>query len=304
MKEIELYHIRQKFDASHLSDVSAAVAAELSRLQISDKLQGGKRIAITCGSRGINHIAEIIRAVSDFVKDNGGAPFVVPAMGSHGGATAEGQLDMLAEMGVRKETVGCEIVSSMETVVLGYTQNGSPVHMDKNAFNSDGIIVVNRVKPHMAFISDTESGIVKMVAVGLGKQRGATAMHHYGLTETIQPAFNVAKDNAPIIAGLAIEENAIDETALVEAVLPCNFVVREATLLELAKQLMPSIPCKEADVLVVKEIGKLYSGTGMDTKVIGRMRIAGLPEPEYPNFKKVVALRLAESAHGNALGSL
>lgn len=296
------YKIRQKLEKRKIEDLASAVKKQFDAIELGSRIKPGAEIAITAGSRGISNIAAITRYVCDYVKACGGNPFIVPSMGSHGGATAEGQRLVLKKMGITEETMGAEIRSSMEVVNLGTTINGAPVYMDKNAYEADGIISLNRVKPHTDFISTIESGIVKMVAVGLGKEKGASAMHCYSLAETIPLAYEIAREKGPILAGLAILENSNDETYLLKAVKPEDFIAEEQALLELSKTLVPSIPCDGGDILVVKEMGKMYSGTGMDTKVIGRMKVRGVPEPEKPDFNKVLVLRISKASYGNALG--
>lgn len=298
----KMYRIKQNINVEKIEDLRLEVYNQLNSLNLSNIIKPGNEIAITAGSRGIANIDKIIKHVCDYVKALDGIPFIVPAMGSHGGATAEGQRLVLKKLGITEEAIGCEIRSSMDTVELEDAENGAPVFMDKNAFNSDGIISVNRIKPHTDFLASNESGIVKMVAVGLGKEKGASAMHGYDLASTIPLAFKVALKHAPIIAGLGIIENSKDETYMIKAVLPENFLKEDAELLKVAMQQVPHLPYDHIDILVVKEMGKMYSGTGVDTKVIGRIRVQGVPEPKSPNVNKLVILRLSPYSYGNALG--
>lgn len=302
MQYPKFYKIRQQLEKSKIEDIRSEVWKQLDAIKLGETIKPKAEIAITAGSRGISNLAAITRYTCDYVKAQGGIPFIVPSMGSHGGATAEGQTHVLEKLGISEETMDAEIRSSMEVVNLGTTANGAPVYMDKNAYTSDGIISLNRVKPHTDFISKNESGIVKMVAVGLGKEKGASAMHCYSLADTIPLAYEIARQKAPILAGLAILENSNDETYLLKAVKPEDFIEEEQKLLEQAKKLVPSIPCDRGDILVVKEMGKMFSGTGMDTKVIGRMKVRGVPEPEKPDFNKVLVLRISKVSAGNALG--
>lgn len=198
--------------------------------------------------------------------------------------------------------MGCEIRSSMETVQFENAENGAPVYYDKTAYESDGVIIINRVKPHTDFTAANESGVVKMLSVGLGKQKGASAMHDNGLGKSIPAAAKVILKNAKVLAGLGIVENGRDETYLIKAVKPENFIEEDAKLLEISYGQVPKLPCRDIDILIVKEMGKQYSGTGMDTKVIGRMKIFGEAEPSYPSIKKIVTLRLSKDSYGNALG--
>lgn len=298
----KLYKIQQKFNNAKIDNIEEEIIKELNSINGKYIIKPGMRIAITAGSRGISNIALIIKAICSFVKENGAEPIVIPAMGSHGGATAEGQENVLKKLGITEEAVGAPIVSSMEVVELGKTSNGSPVYMDENAYKSDGIILVNRVKPHTDFIGDTESGLLKMISVGLGKEKGASAMHGYGLASTIPSAAKIALEKAPILMGMAILENSKDETYKIKALLPEYIEKEEKELFKEAKNLVPKIPTDKLDILIVEEMGKMFSGTGMDTKVIGRMMVFGEEEPESPSINKVVVLNLSEASHGNALG--
>ncbi|MDD5921569.1 MAG: lactate racemase domain-containing protein [Eubacteriales bacterium] len=294
-----LLRVHQKFNTDRISDIPARVREELDKLNLD---VAGKRIAITAGSRGISKIDVILRTAADWIRSKNGIPFLVPAMGSHGGANAEGQLDVLKGYNITEETMGCPILSSMDTVELGKTANGATVYFDRNAYESDGVLVINRVKPHTDFLAEHESGLCKMVAVGLGKERGCSQMHSFGLAETIPQSCEISLKKAPILAGLAIVENSKDETHTIEGVPKEHFMDRDAALLKLSKSLVPSLPADHLDVLIVKEIGKMYSGTGMDTKVIGRIRVRGVPEPETPDIKTIAALRMNEHSYGNAIG--
>lgn len=298
----KMYRIRQHLNAEKLNDLKKAVFDELDRIGIETKIKKDGEIAVCAGSRGINNIDKIVKAAVDYVFEHGGKPFIVPAMGSHGGATAEGQVHVLEKLGISEELMGCEIRSDMEPVYLGDAANGAPVYFDKNAYGADGIIVINRVKPHTDFLAKNESGVVKMCAVGLGKEKGATAMHGYNLGETIPLSFEVSLKKAPYLAGLAIIENSMDETYMIKALKPEQFLDEEAKLLDAAKGQVPHLPVDELDVLIVKEMGKMFSGTGVDTKVIGRIMVKGVPEPEAPRINKLAILRLSPNSYGNAVG--
>lgn len=294
--------VSQKFNTEKIEDVRAEVYKEFDELNVTKLITPNMRIGVTAGSRGIANISIIIRAVCDYIKGAGGSPFIIPAMGSHGGATAEGQTHVLEELGITEETMQCPIISSMDVVKVGVTSSNVPVYLDKNAFNADGIVVVNRIKPHTDFDSVIESGLTKMIAVGLGKAKGCATMHSYGLGKSIPESARVSIQNVNIMFGLGIIENSRDETFKLKAILAKDFEEKEKELLKAAKNNVPKIPIDNLDVLVVKEMGKMISGTGMDTKVIGRIRIAGECEPLKPAIKKVVILNLAASSHGNALG--
>ena len=301
MKEYKFTKIRQQFARESLADIEQTV-----HQQIAAKLNiiPGASIAITVGSRGINNIARIARATVEAVKAKGGNPFIIPAMGSHGGATAEGQREILASYNVTEEAMGCPIRSSMDVVKIESDLEMS-VFMDKHAYESDGVILLNRIKPHTAYHGEFESGLVKMSVIGLGKERLASEIHTYGIygLKTLLPqAGRVVLASGKIILGVGIVENAYDETAIIEALTPQEIITREPELLALAKDLMPSFPLNEIDVLIVDQIGKNISGSGMDPNIIGRIRINGEPDPDFPKVKVIVITDLTELSHGNACG--
>lgn len=300
--DIRLNLVSQKFNTFKIEDVRDEVFRELDRLNAKDLITPNMKIAITAGSRGISNIPIIMKAICDYIKDAGADPFIVPSMGSHGGATAEGQRHVLTELGITEESMGCPILSNMDVVKLGETDKKVPVYMDKNAYSADGIVVVNRIKPHTDFNSDTESGLLKMIAVGLGNAKGCATMHSYGLRTSIPATAKVSMKAVNIMFGLGIVENSRDETYKLKALLPEDFEREEKELLKEAKEIVPKLPTDFLDLLIVKEMGKMISGTGMDTKVIGRIRILGEIEPEKPVIKKLVILNLSEASYGNALG--
>ena len=285
------------------ADIPAAVAGELSREPFRSKIRPGMSIAITAGSRGIANVDLITRSIVDFVKARGAVPFIVPAMGSHGGATAEGQLEVLASYGITPEAMGCEIRSSMEVVELGTSDTGLPVYLDKNAYEADGIIVSCRLKPHNAFRGPYESGPCKMLAVGLGKQKGAERVHSDGMGKIGANIPSIAKvilARAPILFALPCIENAYDETCRIEAIDRDDILAREPELLQYAFERMPSLLVGACDVLVVDETGKNYSGTGVDPNITGTF------STEYAHggveVQRTCFLDLSAASHGNALG--
>lgn len=309
---LNLIKIRQKFDATCIENVREAIIKELEGLQLG--LPAGSRIAITAGSRGIDRIPEVIKAVVDYVRQKGCEPFIVPAMGSHGGATAEGQTKVLKELGITAETVGAPILASMDTVVIGaidtsecsgVTGGKLDIHMDKHAWNADGIIVVNRVKPHTSFHSSVESGMLKMMVIGLGKETQAKNIHSYGtkgLRMLLAPAAKVVLSTGKILAAVGIVENAHDRISTIKAFKPEDMEAGEAVLLETARENMPRLPVDKLDVLIIDEIGKNISGTGMDTNIVGRIRIEGESEPLHPKIGRIVVLGLSQATNGNAYG--
>jgi hypothetical protein len=309
----DLIRVRQKFDDTCLPDVEAAVLSELESIDL--RFRKGSRIAITAGSRGIDNIAAVLRTVAGFVRARGGEPFLVPAMGSHGGATAGGQLGVLQKLGITEERVGAPILATMDAVELDGLSTGSlmgngcegfmPIYMDRNAYEADGIIAVNRIKPHTSFRSEVESGLMKMLVVGLGKELQAACLHSFGppgLRTLIAPAARRVLASGRIAAGVGLVENAYDRLMRVKAFKPGDIEEGEKALLAEARRNMPRLPVKQLDVLVVNEIGKNFSGTGMDTNIIGRLRIEGEPEPDTPRIRRIAALGLSAGSGGNAYG--
>ncbi len=302
----KMVRVKQKIYAPKIDDYTAVLRDELGKAGLGGRVKPGAKIAITAGSRGIAHIPEILATVVDEVKRAGGRPFIVPAMGSHGGATPEGQVAVLRSLGITPESVGAPIYASMEVEEVGRLENGEPVYVDRFALKSDGIIVVNRVKPHTDFKGRIESGLMKMMVIGLGKQKGAETVHRYqleGYHKLIPEAARLIMEKTPIILGVAIVENARHEIALIRALRPEEIEREETSLLKTAKDLMVRIPFEEIDVLIVDEMGKNISGAGMDTNVIGRFWTSTEEyEPRVPKIKRIVVLDLTEESHGNAIG--
>lgn len=300
-----MIEVRQKISSPKTKDYVLSIRDELRRKNLHNKIKLGWKIAITAGSRGIAHYPEILATVVDEVRRAGGKPFLVPTMGSHGGATPEGQLQVLKSLGITSETVGAPIHSSMEVDEIGRLDNNTPVYVDRIALKADGIIVVGRVKPHTDFKGKIESGLMKMMTVGLGKQKGAEIIHWYqseGYHKLIPAAAKLIMKKAPIVLGLAVVENAYHEIAIVKALGPSEIEQEEMKLLEKAKELLARLPFKEIDILIIDEIGKDISGEGMDTNVTGRFWLPGESDPKAPKIKKIVVLDLSEGTHGNAIG--
>ena len=301
----QMVRIRQKFDDTHIpvEQIPRVLREQLSRPEIAGSIPAGGEVAITAGSRGVANIVLIIRTIADFVKEKGAVPFVVPAMGSHGGATAEGQLAILESYSITEESIGCAIRSSMETVQIGTTPDGKPVRIDKYAAEADGIIVAGRVKPHTAFRGPYESGLMKMMTIGLGKQYGASIVHAAGFEHFAEdiPKYGTAiLKNARVLFGVGILENAYDKTRELHALTPQEIIEKEPELLVKAKAYMPRICFDSCDVLVVDEIGKDISGDGMDPNISGRFctdcASGGI------DAQRVAVLDLTAASHGNANG--
>ncbi|HUF20961.1 MAG TPA: lactate racemase domain-containing protein [Burkholderiales bacterium] len=299
-----MIHVRQKFKTPKLDSVTAAVVEQFKKPEIRAKVKPGMSIAVGCGSRGINNIAECAKAVVGELKALGAKPFIFPAMGSHGGATAEGQREVLEGYGITEAFVGCPIRSSMDVVELGKLDDDMPVYMDKNAAEADAVVIIPRVKPHTNFRAPIESGIVKMLAIGMGKIIGATTLHTYGMDmfgELLPKTAKLIMAKKNFLFGVAMVENAADETAIVEIVPAEQTFEREPQLLAKAKELMPRLQFDEIDVLVVERIGKNISGSGMDPNITGRN--CRFVEWELkPLVKKIAVLGLTPETHGNATG--
>ncbi|MHB1652045.1 MAG: nickel pincer cofactor-dependent isomerase, group 22 [Desulfitobacteriaceae bacterium] len=295
--------VRQTFERPVLKDVVGELRAKLSAKNAIAKIQPGQKIAITVGSRGISNLPAMVKALVEEIKRAGGIPFMIPAMGSHGGATAEGQRNMLIGMGFREEYIGAPIRATMETVQLGVSENGFPVFFDKNALEADGTIVINRIKPHIAFRGPFESGLTKMITIGLGKQKGADICHELGFGEmavNIPAMAKVSLAKANILFAVGLIENAYHETSRIEVLENQEIEKEEPALQAESKRLSPQIYFDKLGVLIIDEIGKDISGSGFDTNVVGRYHTpycSGGPE-----IKRIAVLDITDVSHGNANG--
>ena len=302
----EMFALRQTFPRERETDIAAAVRREMGRILSPSRPKAGARVAVTVGSRGIHRLADIIRCAVDELKSRGLKPFVFPAMGSHGGGTAEGQASVIARYGVTEPAMGCPVLSDMSVVKIGESPEGVPVFLDRNAFLSDYVVVVNRVKAHTEFKGEIESGIMKMMLIGMGKQEGARVYHKafadYGFDRVVEGLASVVIEKAKVLCALAIVENAYDETALVRGLAPAEIVASERLLLRKAKAIAPKLPSDAIDVLIVDQMGKNVSGSGMDTNVIGRFYNHVAKEPEKPKIKRIYVRDLTEESLGNAAG--
>ena len=302
-----VFKVKQHFQAVECEDVAGAVESQLAKLNLSEKVKPGDTVAISAGSRGIANIHTAIRAIVQHIQKLGGEPFVVPAMGSHGGGTAEGQRAIVEGYGMTEEFLGCPIKATMETHVVCQAEEGFPVHFDKHALEADHVVVCNRIKPHTNFAGDIESGLMKMMLIGLGKHNGAKIYHRaindFSFGQIVRSVAKEVLNQCGVIAGVALVENQFDHTALVEALAPEDFESREKELLILAKNYMPSIPFDEVQFLAIDEMGKDISGSGMDTNVIGRKyndhKATG---DETPKVKYICIRGLTPVTHGNATG--
>jgi len=302
---LELLVLEQDMPDQRLDDPAGVAREALLKSGLPGRVKPGMSICIGAGSRGIANMPLILRTTVEVVRELGGEPFVIPAMGSHGGATAEGQRALLKDLGVTEETIGAPIRASMETVQLGEMASGLPVFMDRNAAGADGLIAVNRIKSHTDHRGETESGLTKMLAIGFGKQRMASMIHPYGangLRDLIPQAAEVMLRERNVLVGLAIIDNAYAQTAEVHAVEPDVWRETEKRLLKRAKELTAGFPFDDIDVCAVLRIGKEISGTCLDLNTVARVAMEGVEEPPTPRIHTLAALDLTDASHGNAVG--
>ncbi|MDR1943249.1 MAG: hypothetical protein LBQ19_00340, partial [Synergistaceae bacterium] len=300
----ELVRVKRAFKRPRVDDVEKSVADEFARLSLGDALRGAK-VGVTVGSRGIRDILAILRTLIRLIKSSGGEPVLLAAMGSHGAGSEEGQSGILTSLGVTEDALGAPIMTCAKSAEIGKTKDGGAAYALESALSVDAIIVVNRVKVHTAFHGAVESGLFKMLAVGLGGPAGAVHFHGAGresLPDILLDIGSLMLKKLPVAAGFAIVENAFEETALIKGVDASSMEEEERGLLEFSRSLMPSLPASRLDALIVEEMGKNYSGTGLDTNIIGRLRIEGVPEPPSPEIKRVAVLDLSAESHGNANG--
>ncbi len=299
----KMFRVRQKFQRDSIENVPQALREKLDASGMGQRIRPGMRVVLTGSSRQIDHMPEVLRELASWLKDLGANPYIIPAMGSHGGATDEGQRQLLEGYGITEAFCGCPIYSSMETVQIGHLADGDEVRMDKFAHESDAIILVGRIKAHTAFRGTYESGLVKMAAIGLGKREGADSLHKHGfgkLAERLPPSAKIVMENSNIVFGVGLIENEFDETCRVEIVPTEQIFDEEPKLLNYAKTRLPRLLFPETDVLVVREIGKNFSGSGMDPNVTGTF---GTPFASGGIQKQRVAvLDISEESHGNYIG--
>ena len=300
----KMLQVRQNFVDDSIDDVASQVSAVMAQEKFSALVHPGQKIAVAVGSRMIDRIQIIVKQLVEELKKLGAEPFIVTAMGSHGGGTAEGCRQILADFGITEESVGAPIKSDMDVVKLGTTEGGIDVYMDKNAYEADMTILVNRIKPHTEFTGRYESGICKLSTIGLGRHVGCTSLHKGGtlnFSTIIPQAAKVVFDKGNIGFAIGIVENAYDRVKLIEGMTRDEVFDREPELLKIAKASMPSIGIPEIDILVIEEIGKDISGFGMDPNIVGLIGPKA-EEPSVPKIGKVIVLRLSEKSHGNACG--
>ena len=307
MEYPEMFRIRQILDAPTLGDVPQAVREEIQKVRPGKKIRPGDTVALAVGSRGIANLDRIVKTVIEELQALGAQPYIVPAMGSHGGGTAEGQVDLLAGYGITEGTMGISIRASMEVIQIDTTDFGMPVYFDRNASEADHVVVINRVKPHTGFAGEIESGLMKMMLIGLGKHKGALVYHraivHHSFDKIVKTVGRVVRYKMPIAFGVAILENGYDETARIAVLETDDLEEGEKALQRQAKAWCPKLPFEEADLLIIDEMGKNISGTGMDTNVIGRKRNDRTAiGDERPRVMRIFVRDLTQATHGNATG--
>ncbi len=305
MKLPDIFYVQQSFPRPQILDIPTATKDALRTLQLDQKILAGQKIGITVGSRGIQNLLPILRTTVDFIRELGSEPFLLAAMGSHGGGTENGQKKVLDSLGLTEETLGAKVLTCAECRTLTVTPSGLPVYILESAQTMDGILLVNRVKTHTSFKGIVESGLTKKLVVGLGGPKGAQQFHGFGASELPHLLVEIGETmlgKLPVLGGVGIVENAYEETAVIRAIEGDHLIEQEGELLQYSKTLMPSLPADSIDLLIVQEIGKNFSGTGMDTNIVGRSRIHGILEPEKPSIKRIAVLDLSEESHGNATG--
>jgi len=303
----QIYRIRQTFDSQQVDNIATAVQHGMQALNLASIVKPGQTVAVACSSRGINNYGTIVKEVVSSLKALELDPFIFPAMGSHGSATAEGQQQVLGHLGVTEASTGAPVRSSLDVIQIGETSHGVPVLLDKLASKADHIVLINRIKKHTEFEHEFESGLLKMMAIGIGKQAGAAryhqAMFSFGYADVLGAIADVVMQQVPILFGVGIVENGYGQTAKIGICPRDQIKPHEIELLKLAKQLAPSLPFNEADILFIDEMGKEISGAGFDTKVVGRIGMPLVsPDPEYPRIKRIVVGDLTDETEGNATG--
>ena len=295
-----MYRVRQRFDQPALSDVGVALDDQFRKHPLAVRAVPGQSVAVAVGSRGIQRLPELVRGVVEYLKGLRLEPYIVPAMGSHGGATAEGQVAVLARLGVSTQTMGVTVSGDVEALPITHLPSGGRVYFGRRLLAADHVVVINRVKPHTLFRGEVESGLCKMLAVGCGMPAGAAEMHRFGLVASIVPAAAAIMGRVSVLFGIAVVENPAPGIHTIEVVPPADFAATDRRLLKLAWRLFPRIPVETLDILVVDEMGKNISGAGMDPNVVGFWRREG--GERRPDYHTLIVLDLTEASRGNAIG--
>ena len=296
----QFYCVQQNFKREAVEDIAGNVRQQFLKFDFENKIQKGQSVAIAVGSRGISHLYSLVTAVIGVLKSLKLEPFIVPAMGSHGNATADGQVQVLKKMKIAEESMGVSIISDMAVVSLGRLDVGAEIFFSKDAIEADHVVPINRVKPHTAFRGEVESGLCKMLAVGLGKQKGASTLHKYGLSQVLIPSALRILEKVSVLFGVAVVENPFDQIHTIQLVQPESFIDVDRQLLKLAWEMFPKIPLEDLDILIVDEMGKNISGAGMDPNVVGLWRREG--GKRNPDYRIILVLDLTDESHGNAVG--
>lgn len=301
----KMHKVKQSFDKSKLGDPEGTIKSELDKEVIKSKIKKGQRVAVAVGSRGIKNLSKIVRTVIDELKNAGAEPFIVSAMGSHGGGTEEGQREILTGYGITEEAMGVEVITGTDVVEIGKTKNGVNIYFDKTAYDADMVVPINRVKLHTDFVADIQSGLCKMLVIGLGNHKGCSSIHE----EDFENFGEIIKESATIIMqkvnvgfGVAILENAYDQTALIKAVPSDKLIEEEIELVKLAKKNMPTLMIPEIDILIVQEIGKNISGAGYDPNILGKSYILHEFVLDVPKINRMILLDVSKESHGNGIG--
>jgi hypothetical protein len=301
----KMYKVKQSFDANKLLNIEKTLRNEIHKDVIKSKIHPGQKIAVAVGSRGIKNLLMIVKTVIDELKALGACPYVVSAMGSHGNGSEEGQREVLKSYGITKENLGVEIVTTVDVVKLSKTSKGLDVYFDKSAYDADLVIPINRVKLHTDFVGDLQSGLCKMLVIGLGNQIGCSSIHEEDpeiFADILEEAASIIIDKVNIGFGVAILENAYDETLMIEAVPSETMVSREKELIKIARKNMPTLMIPNIDILVVEEIGKNISGAGYDPNILGKSSVLKTFVLDVPNIKRMILLDITDESHGNAIG--
>lgn len=301
----KMFQVRQKFEHIRLEEIEETIRNQFLREEIRQKIHPGDKVAVAVGSRGIRNLSRIVKTVIEEIQKLGAVPFIVAAMGSHGGGSSEGQREVLYGYGITEEAMGVPVITETEVVELGKIKNGVSVYFDKAASQADVIIPINRIKLHTDFVSDIQSGLCKMLVIGLGNHKGCTSIHEMEFSsfgETIKEAATLIMEKMPVGFGMAVIENAYDETFLIEALPVETMIKRETQLVEIAKQNMPVLMIPEIDILIVEEIGKDISGAGFDPNILGKSYILNDFVLEVPRINRMILLDISKASHGNGIG--
>ncbi|MDF2676818.1 MAG: hypothetical protein K0Q97_1129 [Bacillota bacterium] len=301
----KMYKVKQSFNKDKLDDIEGTIKLEINKDEIKSKIKIGQKVAVAVGSRGIKNISKIVKSVVDEIKFAGAEPFIVSAMGSHGSGTEEGQREILNGYGITEESMGVKIITKIDVVEIGKTKKGITVYFDKTSFEADLIVPINRVKLHTDFVSDIQSGICKMLVIGLGNHKGCTSIHEEDFDcfgELLKEAATMIMEKVNVGFGVAIVENAYDQTALIKAIHSENLIEEEIKLVKIAKQNMPTLMIPDIDILIVQEIGKNISGAGFDPNILGKSYILNEFVLDVPKIKRMILLDITEESHGNGIG--